>query len=70
MRFKEAWQDLDHNDLQLWQWPGDPTNFKYQRALEVRLWLEQAMLQGLFAVNRDDYRELLELSAMYLDAQV
>lgn len=72
VRLQEAWQTVGHdeNDLTMWQWPVDPADYRHQQATEVRRWLEAKMQQGVFARNRDDYRELMECAAKYLGAQV
>ena len=71
-RFQEAWRFLGHNEneLNLWDWPEDPNNYRHERGTEVRGWLERMMRQGVFDRNRDDYRELMECAAKYLGAQV
>ena len=58
--------------LLFWEWPADfpkqPYTFTTARALEVRRWGEDHLLQGSFA--RGDYRELCELIVHYLGGQV
>jgi len=72
VRFQKEWPTLQRNegDFNLWEWPQDPTSYTYQRASDVRVWLQNAMDGGLFAENRDDYRELMECASIYLGAQV
>ena len=72
VRLQEAWHILGHqeNDLTTWDWPADPRDYRHERAREVRVWLEDMMRHGVFARNRDDYRELMECAAVYLGAQV
>ena len=63
---------VDIDNLRLWPWPDDfpaqPYTFLTARAVEVRSWAQQYLLEGLF--DRDDYRELCELVIKYLGGQV
>ena len=49
-------------------WNTEVYTFLTARAVEVRSWAQQYLLEGLF--GRDDYRELCELVIKYLGGQV
>ncbi len=68
----DAWHGLTHdpNDFNKWEWPQDPTDYRHERATEVEAWPHVMMRSGVFAKERDDYREIMECAAHYLGAQV
>lgn len=64
-RFQTEWDQLDKSteDLNLYEWPSKSSAF-YYFAAEVRKWGEHCLEAETFP--REDYRELLELTVVYL----
>ena len=71
-QFRERFPNIqiDPVQLRLWNWPevSRPHTFLVARALDVRHFLQQHLLEDDF--GRDDYRELCELIIKYLGGQV
>lgn len=72
-KFQDAYQDLPPCNYRLFEWPAElvqPFDFLTTRAMETLAWAENAMREGTFLKQRDDYRELCELVVFYLGGQV
>ena len=54
--------------LRLWTWPVNQDDWRLQRAEEVLTWATTHMEIGTFP--REDYRELIELVAIFLGGVV
>jgi hypothetical protein len=72
--FKNNFDFLDIEDLQMYPWEGDesasngPYKFSTERALSVKVWAEKCCSTGVFP--REDYRELLELITHVLNGEI
>ena len=59
---------MDRSSLVLWKWPDDSDSFLFKQAEKILEWAEERMVNGTFP--REDYRELLELTVVYLGGTV
>ncbi|KZR95720.1 Cc8K15.2-like protein, partial [Daphnia magna] len=76
-RFQSDWENIDHdlNDVTLFQWPGTMddngkpiTSMIASTATEVLKWAKDCYSTSLFP--RADYKELLELTILFLGGDV
>ena len=69
-KFQNIYESLPPCSVyRLYQWPDvlvHPMDFRTTVAVETLRWAEEAMREGSFSKQRDDYRELCELVAIYL----
>jgi hypothetical protein len=56
--------DRDTNNLTLFEWPTDKNCFLWHQAHTVRKWGKDCTFNDTFP--REDYRELIELTLIYL----
>ena len=62
-KFRRNFGLINGDERELWLWP-DENDWRHQRALEVLAWAENHMKMGTWP--REDYRELLELTVIFL----
>ncbi|KAK4024350.1 hypothetical protein OUZ56_009768 [Daphnia magna] len=69
-RFQQDWNDLDRGTegLCLFEWDGDEESDTFQQASKVLKWGENHLMACSFP--REDYRELIELTVVYLGGKV
>ena len=67
VKFKKNFSFIDLDVKTVWVWP-DENDWRHQRASDVLAWAEHHMSIGTWA--REDYRELLELTVLYLGGLV
>ena len=66
-KFKKVFSFISLNEKVFWQWPQDH-DWRYQRASDVLEWAEMHMRLGTWP--REDYRELLEVTVIFLGGVV
>ena len=66
--FKQVFGFINIEERTLWAWPVNQDDWRFQRADEVLVWATKHMEVGTFP--REDYRELIELVAIFLGGEV
>ena len=67
-RFRDVFPTIDKLDRSTWEWPEDPNDWRHTKATSVLEWADKHMELGTW--SREDYRELLELTVIYLGGMV
>lgn len=60
--------DIDYSNLTLFEWPADQLSRVWIQAKSVLTWAEQCLKENTFP--REDYRELVQLTVVYLGGKV
>ena len=66
-KFRKQFKFIDTDLKHVWVWP-DESDWRHQRATDILEWAEHHMKQGTWP--REDYRELLELTVIFLGGVV
>lgn len=66
-RFRKVFSFIDVEAKEVWEWP-DTNDWRHERATDVLTWAENHMELGTWP--REDYRELLELTVIFLGGVV